>query len=67
MEQYPNGTLIRYRRKLYCLQQGLDGRIVVDVETGLWFFIKNCEWRTFHVIFEPHPYGPPFGEPFRGI
>jgi hypothetical protein len=52
--QYPNGTIIRYRRKLYCLQQGLDDRILVDVETGFWLSVETCTWRKFHVIFEPY-------------
>jgi len=49
----PNGTIIRYRKRLYCLQYGLEGRIAVDVNFGSWNFIEELNWKTFTVEYKP--------------
>jgi hypothetical protein len=47
-----NGCVVQYRRKLYWLSAGLDGRILTD-ENGVWQFIKNVKWKTCTVVFFP--------------
>jgi hypothetical protein len=49
----PNGTLLQYRNCCYVLQHGLEGRIVTDVDTGYWRFVKELEWKTVRVLFKP--------------
>lgn len=51
LEDLPNGSIVKYNKRVYCLQQGLDGRIVVDVETGFWFFLTDIKWRKFQLLF----------------
>jgi len=53
LEDIPNGAIIRYRKRLYCVQYGLEGRIVVDVNDGTWKFIEELNWKTFTVEYMP--------------
>lgn len=49
--KFPKGTLFTHRKKIYCLQQGLDGIILVDVNDGTWQFITEISTKkTFHQI-----------------
>jgi len=52
-DKYQNGTIFSYRGKLCCLQYGLDGRILVDVDTGFWVFTHECKWKTARIVFQP--------------
>lgn len=52
-EELPNGTILRRRKTIYCLQHGLDGRIIVDVNTGFWLFVESLNWRTYHILYKP--------------
>jgi len=53
LDELPNGTLLRRGKTIYCLQYGLDQRIVVDVNTGFWLFIEGLQWRTYEILYKP--------------
>jgi len=53
MIDLPNGTIIRYRRKRYCLMYGLEGRILMNVNDGHWLFVRECAWKTYHIEHQP--------------
>lgn len=48
------GTIISHKKQLFVIQSGLDGKIIVRVNDGTWFFIKDLNWNTFHILFEPN-------------
>ena len=50
--QLPNGTVVRYKRKIYFISEGLEARIVTDVN-GHWQFLRNLNWKSFKVEFTP--------------
>jgi len=56
--ELPNGTILQRRNNIFCLQHGLDGRILVDVETGVWTFLREIENTsagcTFKILFVPN-------------
>jgi hypothetical protein len=54
LTDFPNGTLILYRKKLYFLSRGLEARIVTRSDDGVWQFIHNLNWKKFDVIYSPN-------------
>lgn len=46
LKDLPYGALIVYRGKRYFKSKGLDDDIVTTTD-GVWFFIKELNWKTF--------------------
>lgn len=53
LDLLPFGTIIKHGKRIYCVQKGLDGVIVVDVNNSIWQFIKHLKWKTFKVLYLP--------------
>jgi len=48
----PSGSLVSYRGKPYFVSEGLEDRIVTDID-GHWIFLRELKWKSFHVLWEP--------------
>lgn len=55
MIDLPLGTVLKYKKEMYCITQGLDGVIATNVHTGTWQFVKNLNWKKFEILFQPTP------------
>ena len=62
LNKHPNGTLLRKKRRLYCLTAGLEGRIITDVDEGAWFFLKDFQEKneSYELVFQPPTVWPPY-------
>lgn len=50
----PNGSILEHDGKTYVLCNGLDGRIVMDVNGhGGWQFVRGLKWEKFKVLYKP--------------
>jgi len=54
LAKLPNGSVLKYRRAIFVLMDGVEARIVTNVNTGLWQFAHNTGWKTFKVVFNPN-------------
>ena len=52
MTDLPNGTLVQYKKHRYFVSDGIEGRIVTDVN-GEWTFLKDLRWKKFIVLSDP--------------
>ncbi len=56
LQNFPNGTVIEYRRKLYWLSKGVEAR-VLTAQDGHWLFLHELKWKTCRVVFHPYAQG----------
>lgn len=57
LNDLPNGSLILYRKKVYFISDGIEGRVVTD-KNGHWTFLKDLNWRVWNIIWQPGQYYP---------
>jgi hypothetical protein len=56
IENLPYGSVIEHRKKRYYKCQGLEGDILMSEKSGgTWYFVKDVNWKTFHVLYSPFP------------
>lgn len=54
IKDLPYGTILQYRKTLYVITPGIEGKILVNLKNGSWQFLDYVTWKTFKILFRPH-------------